>query len=410
MSKNTMIVANDLGFGDLKTKIDGHKVKQPSIVASFDGDPFPKIDVADPEAVKEGVASLLDNLDVEIDATRYLVGNAASRFNSDSSKKSINSKTGKSKAEDPLTKFITLAFIAGKAVQNASEIGEDIFEGIKVNVKMTTALPIQDIGSDGLTAGEALAYINKFTSHKHAVIVHGFTDPITVTITFEKVVVLREGEIAVLGGIKNGPKEVQDSIKTSIIANYKNLADRADDLVKNAKNIVAIDIGAGTTDISVISNGRTDAELSESLDTGWNDVIKPALRAARRTDRAFGIKDKIRFSLLLNQDVTNERDEHRKELAEEKTRFYVGPKLEDQIMDEFTDLVSDMTDVDIIYIFGGGSITARKYGTLSNKISNVINDMQLGTPVIWIDPKYAQDLNMIGLASFADTIFKTSKK
>lgn len=55
---------------------------------------------------------------------------------------------------------------------------------------------------------------------------------------------------------------------------------KAEDLIQ-AKNVVSIDIGAGTVDIVVIVNGKALVSASYSLSEGYDNALEEALEVLR---------------------------------------------------------------------------------------------------------------------------------
>ena len=60
------------------------------------------------------------------------------------------------------------------------------------------------------------------------------------------------------------------------------------------------------------------------------------------------------------------------------------------------------TDLEAAFVFGGGSVPLLKETDLRPRLVNKLKGFAGGydIPVIWIDPKYAQELNMMGLTTY----------
>ena len=226
MTKNKLArMANDLGYGATKVSINDEYVKQPSVVAAVNQVANDPIDHTNESSVKNVVDNIFEKMDVVVNGQRYLVGDSAENSTLDRIIFDPNSRTDKAHSE--LSKIITLSIIAAKAVKEAYENGEDIFQPLKVNVAMATALPISEIGMNiegrpNVRDTYAQSYLNK----NHIVILKNFDYDISVTINFKAVKVFKEGEIATVIAIKYGPKDVTNALIADLKKYYPHLLDQ----------------------------------------------------------------------------------------------------------------------------------------------------------------------------------------
>ena len=121
-------------------------------------------------------------------------------------------------------------------------------------------------------------YRSRYNGSTHQVTFHNFKNPITVTIEFDKVFVATEGETAQFYISTGENKDLTTKIKADFDEHYPELASlvSAEDLI-HAKNVVSIDIGAGTVDIVVIINGKALTVASFSLSEGYDNALQEAL-------------------------------------------------------------------------------------------------------------------------------------
>lgn len=411
--ENTMIFANDLGYGYLKaaevfedeTAYNNAEVNPiPSVIAVQREQDLSKPVEFDNDTQKDDYfENFLDHMDLSISSSsvrsqgRFLVGQAA--LDSHLSLRSFDVNDYIGKAENDISVILTLSVIAGMQVKKLYKNGQDLTDPIKVKVKMATGLPIME--SKQVSVSEH--YEQKFMDSKHTVTFHNFSDPITVVISFEKVYVGREGELAQLY-INFADDKLRQSIINNFKENYPTLAKdvQSDDLF-NAQNVLGIDIGAGTTDIVSVIDGKVNVAASSSLPVGYGSVLQ----------------DAVDF-MVLNRININDRSQLAAFLAEPATALSRSKKQKvEQIVEAqeqpFVDKIIDATskavrlagaNVDLAYVYGGGSIPMKStdlHDKLTKKLSDGFNG-GITIPVIWIDDDFAQDLNLMGLYLLAQQL------
>ena len=202
MSKNNVVkmnVANDLGYGSVKAKVNDTKIHFPSVLALQREQDIAKPVEFDSEKEKLSYLSdMINHMDITVSSSavktqgRFLLGTAAVKSSLPMRAFDVNDFTGKS--DNDLSIILTLGMIAAQRVALAVENGEDLSEQLNAEVNMTTALPV----SEGKKNGIVDSYINKYVNSKHTVVFHNLKDPITVSLTFNKVYVALEGEVAQL--------------------------------------------------------------------------------------------------------------------------------------------------------------------------------------------------------------------
>lgn len=402
-SKN-MVVAVDLGYGEIKANIDGKYIDQQSVVSEVKQVANDPIDHTNEEIVQSTVENILDNLDVTIHEKRFLVGSLASSSSLTRRGFDINSQLGK--ANTDLSTTLPLALIAGRAVQEAYEKDEDIFEPLSVKVVMTTALPISEIGFGESKKREE--YASLFLGSKHIVILNNFDTPISVTIQFSNVRIYKEGEVATALAIKNGPKELKNSLKKSIKSDYPELADNADHIIDSAENVLGIDIGQGTTDLALTTDGKADAYNSNSIAQGYGTVLRKASKYLARMSGGFNVKDIIEFTRIVNSNPSNKMDEEKKKMCLKAIDTSTS-SLVLEIEENLNDILEENNNLEVIYIFGGGSIPLKNQTSLTNSIKDSLQRHRCSAALVWVDAKYAQRLNEIGLEILAKALDEVSK-
>lgn len=400
MSKNNVVkmnVANDLGYGSVKAKVNDTKIHFPSVLALQREQDIAKPVEFDSEKEKLSYLSdMINHMDITVSSSavktqgRFLLGTAAVKSSLPMRAFDVNDFTGKS--DNDLSIILTLGMIAAQRVALAVENGEDLSEQLNTEVNMTTALPV----SEGKKNGIVDSYINKYVNSKHTVVFHNLKDPITVSLTFNKVYVALEGEVAQLY-IQNSDIKLKGLIKKDFAKNYPELATEIEvtDLVK-IKNLLGIDIGEGTTDLVVIKDGKANAVSSTSLPAGYGNALQDAIDVLQTQNMNFEARSQLQD--YLSQDVSPLAKRMQNKVRQ--TVFEQLAPFADKIVEAASKTMRKAgANVEVLYVYGGGSIPMLEQTELRQKLAQKMKDFSGGidVPVIWIDKSYAQILNEKGL-------------
>ena len=400
MSKNNVVkmnVANDLGYGSVKAKVNDTKIHFPSVLALQREQDIAKPVEFDSEKEKLSYLSdMINHMDITVSSSavktqgRLLLGTATVKSSLPMRAFDVNDFTGKS--DNDLSIILTLGMIAAQRVALAVENGEDLSEQLNAEVNMTTALPV----SEGKKNGIVDSYINKYVNSKHTVVFHNLKDPITVSLTFNKVYVALEGEVAQLY-IQNSDIKLKGLIKKDFAKNYPELATEIEvtDLVK-IKNLLGIDIGEGTTDLVVIKDGKANAVSSTSLPTGYGNALQDAIDVLQTQNMNFEARSQLQD--YLSQDVSPLAKRMQNKVRQ--TVFEQLAPFADKIVEAASKTMRKAgANVEVLYVYGGGSIPMLEQTELRQKLAQKMKDFSGGidVPVIWIDKSYAQILNEKGL-------------
>ena len=400
MSKNNVVkmnVANDLGYGSVKAKVNDTKIHFPSVLALQREQDIAKPVEFDSEKEKLSYLSdMINHMDITVSSSavktqgRFLLGTAAVKSSLPMRAFDVNDFTGKS--DNDLSIILTLGMIAAQRVALAVENGEDLSEQLNAEVNMTTALPV----SEGKKNGIVDSYINKYVNSKHTVVFHNLKDPITVSLTFNKVYVALEGEVAQLY-IQNSDIKLKGLIKKDFAKNYPELATEIEvtDLVK-IKNLLGIDIGEGTTDLVVIKDGKANAVSSTSLPTGYGNALQDAIDVLQTQNMNFEARSQLQD--YLSQDVSPLAKRMQNKVRQ--TVFEQLAPFADKIVEAASKTMRKAgANVEVLYVYGGGSIPMLEQTELRQKLAQKMKDFSGGIDVhvIWIDKSYAQILNEKGL-------------
>lgn len=400
MSKNNILklnVANDLGYGSVKAKVEDTNIHFPSVIAiQREQDLNKPVEFNSNQEKLTYLEGMINHMDVTISSSavktqgRFLVGNAAIKSSLPLKAFDVNDFTGKS--DNDLAIILTLSMIAAQRISLAVKNGEDLSDQLSTEINMTTALPV----SEGKKNGIINNYVNKYIGSKHTVVFHNFKDPITVSLSFKNVYVALEGEVAQLY-LKNSDIKLQGLIKQDFSKNYPELANdiKVSDLVK-IDNLLGIDIGEGTTDLVVIKEGHANAVASTSLPTGYGNALQDAIDVLQTENMNFEARSQLQDYLAQEVSLLAKR-------MQTKVRQIVFEQLEpfaDKIVTAASKTMRKAgANVAVLYVYGGGSIPMLEQTELRQKLAQKMKDFSGGidVPVIWIDKSYAQILNEKGL-------------
>ena len=394
--------SNDAGNDSMKAYLDDEFFKMPSVIA-FKGpqDSTAPISFENEEDKESYMNDFLNHMDVSISSNavsensenrRFLVGSNAAASGLPLTSFDLNDLSGKSDVD--LTALLTLSLIAGNRVKKAYKKGEGLNDPLKVNVNMTTALPILE----GKQPGKIDKYRDRYLNATHMVTFHNFKDPIVVQIKFNHVYVGLEGEMAQLMISNNINKQLGQFIISQLKKRYPKLANSLtpEILEKLIQNVLGIDIGGGTTEWTAIVNGTTNLNVSTSLMQGFDNVLEKA-RLYLQT-KSLNFENISQVQEYLSSD-TDDFFSNNKEVVKQAITDNAIP-FNEQIVKQTSSVVRQIgSQLNLVFVYGGGSISLADTALLDD-LSNKLKLFKGGAevPVIWIPKPYAQVMNLGGLS------------
>ena len=405
MTENTneiMKFDNDAGNDSMKTYLDGEYFKMPSVIA-FKGPQDSTAPITfESEGDKESYMNdFLNHMDVSISSNavsenrenrRFLVGNSAAASGLPLTSFDLNDLSGKSDVD--LTSLLTLSLIAGNRVKKAYKEGEELSDPLKVNVNMTTALPILE----GKQPGKIDKYRDRYLNATHVVTFHNFKDPIVVQIKFNHVYVGLEGEMAQLMISNSINKRLGQIIINQLKKRYPKKANSLTPEImgKLIRNSLGIDIGGGTTEWTAIVNGITNLNVSTSLMQGFDNVLEKARLYLQTKNLNFENISQVQEYLSSDMDdfFSNNKEVVKQAITDNAISF------NEQIVKQTSSVVRQIgSQLNLVFVYGGCSISLADTALLDN-LSNKLKLFKGGAevPVIWIPKPYAQVMNLGGLS------------
>lgn len=307
-----------------------------------------------------------------------------------------------SKADQELSRVLVLGVFAAKALRDyVAEHSELPDHELRVTVRAGLALPISEfVARRHAFAAEFTGVNGTADPAVHLVTVKNFSTPVSIRLVFADVQVLAEGASAQFAITDKGEPLAQ--------ALLDDLRDRgmalegvtASDLTK-VTNTIGVDVGEGTVNFPVFTDGRFNAEASGTLDQGYGTALLNAMErmSEARPPLAFTSRKQLADFLTQRPSVL------------QKSRYgqaagFVGDEasyLAEEIASRFGDVLAQagaMTEV--VYVYGGGANPVKEL--LYPALTKVAGDI----PVLYLDAAYSRHLNREGLYIAARHVEKQS--
>ncbi|MGG3663014.1 ParM/StbA family protein [Bacillus gobiensis] len=358
-------------------------VRQPSVISYL-----PRTPESNDLPLDQVMKNLLDNLIVNISSPSikrngdYYVGKKAMQHDGIKTNMTIN-LGGKSTHDLPI--ITSLSLIAATTVKNHYENEGELPESLSINMKMATAIPSSEYNRQNAKTLE-----DRFKT-KHIVTLYVGEHQVLTSIKVTECKVTEEGRTAMLAFL-NSDKDILDDFN-EVYGESKNPSD-----FLKARTLHS-DIGDGTSEFVVIEGANPVQGLSKGKRLGVGHASDLAITLLRDQ---LNISDKFTRQQLqewLGKD--NEKGNLARSLMQEATYGQALSILE-EIQLSFQELAS--SDVDYIFIHGGGSITFKE--DLQNELMSFAEHNHF--KVVWIPEKYATTMNSRGTFQLAKMLFSRS--
>lgn len=305
----------------------------------------------------------------------------------------------KSKADDDLSGALILGAITSRAIRDYyaehKTLPTDI---LHVDVWLSTALPIAEYEKRHTDYAHKL----KNSGSAHLVTIHNFGQTVTVAITVKNVYIANEGEAAQYG-LQHAQSNFlalieEDAKKRALNGELDDVT--GEDLV-HAENTLGIDIGEGTVDFAVFTNGRFNSDASTSFLKGYGNVLEAALD--RLIEEGYTYKTRKELSEFINKEpskLSRGKYNHVLSIVDEEA-YQFAKQLRNEISKIYVKIGATN---EVIFVYGGGSGGLEKH--LYDQIVELLNEFNSGsTPIIYLNAAYSRFLNEHGLYSLAKGLY-----
>lgn len=301
-----------------------------------------------------------------------------------------------SKAEVDLSGSLVLGTIAARVLKDYWAEHQGLpDEPVKAKVILSTALPIEEHKKFNKAYKKNL--LNNGKSHR--VSFYNFEDQVHIDIMFKDVHIANEGESAQYG-LMYASSDFLDVIERNMRENYPD--GELDEIlaadIVNADNSLVIDIGEGTTDFAVFTEGKFNIDASSTMSKGFGNVLEQTLDELHSKGMPYSSRKQLSELLHVERTSLNRRRiEAVEREVEEQTYQFAGV-----VTDEVGKVFSRVGGfIDVIYVIGGGA--GAMQDALFPLIKDRVNEFNMGheLPIIYLDGGYSRFLNVQGLTEIA---------
>lgn len=364
-------VANDSGNSNQKTIINGEYFIQPNVIRKI---------TKKPELSTKSLEGVIKNLDNELlvkvlnpEPAMYYVGSKA--LKDDTSRvEEIRIGRGNKKSDNKIVFISALARIAAFAVKKAYKENKLNCTQIKATVDMGLALPINQYDKH-----QVEQYKDEFLGKKHIVaVILPEKDEVIVELNFVFVHTIAEG-VDTIFYLENAEDEVFANTDKKITK----------DTFKNEnKKILHLSIGEGTTEDPITYGEEFEIEKS-GLPFGVGEAID-------RVTEDFNIKFHKNYTRQTINDILIRRSGKFYAPVIELFEEYIEETSEKIIYEVTKKLENTSSEIEIMVVYGGGSILMREY--LEPKLKELCDREYI--QLLYLDKKYAIDAEVRGLYNF----------
>ncbi len=304
---------------------------------------------------------------------------------------------GREKLRQPLSPMLALGCLAAKALDEYWQENKALPDfPIYVEVYAALALPM----SEYKRYREEFAV--KYMTGAHLVHVHNFQNPVTVVLKFEVVKTTAEGASA-LYGIASHSEALVKAMLADVRSHGIPLEGYEPKHIMNARGIMGVDIGEGTVNFPVFTDGRFNTDVSTTLSKGYGEVLDRALTKLRDDGRAFySRKELIEYlnnTMFSELPLIYQRDnKYISSVVDAEITGFVG-----KVTRKFAQIISRVgTQLDVIYVYGGGATPVKNelYDRMLEKV-RAVSGGEVSIPVLYLDSWYSRYLNREGLFALA---------
>ncbi|WP_031368529.1 ParM/StbA family protein [Clostridium botulinum] len=382
-------VGNDNGNSEQDIIINQEQICEPNVCSKVRK--LPLMDEINPDFVAQNIH---DNLIVTIDSPScdpgiYYIGKYA--LKSGERIRNIEVGVDNNKLDSDVIIVNTLAQIAGYAAKMAYEGNES---DVNVKVDMTTALPIGQYSKENSNK-----FSEKFTNDKHKITVHIGTKRINVEIEFEFVRVIPEGVTAV-HALQNMDDTFYKEISNQLKIDEENSLEISKDFFKN-KKILHVAIGEGTTEYPITEDILFDPNFIKGSNNGIGHAIDKSLDEFQNE---LGL---LNYSRQKYSEVLKDKNHKFYTTASDIVEGYIEEEAQEIIRYAKNEIQRANNEVDIICVYGGGSIPMKKQ--IEKRLKPICEKANI--QLLYIPKTFAVTLESKGMYNFTESkIFNMLKQ
>jgi plasmid segregation protein ParM len=390
-------IGNGYVKGVVKIEDDVQEVNMPScsMKVKNTGNILP---VESTGAIEDTIETMFDHLDMSFDSKmisdgrRRFIGTRAVTMG-DYGMEIFKISGNISKAKQELSPVLALSTIAAAVLKHEFAKNHALPEEIEAHVSLAVALPIDEYND------YRSEYKAAYKNGSHIVSVNNFVSPVRIKIVIDNVVVGAEGAAAQYAISEYGEPLYEAMLKTARKYGASLTGLEAKHLCKMT-NTVGIDIGEGTVNFPVFTNGQFNTDISTSIAMGYGTVLQDSLGALRKAGHVFKGGRKELAEYLQNKP---EADDYFYDDWADVARIVdeQADALVNEIVSKLTDILG--SNIQVAYVYGGGASPMRDilYAKLI-EATRPYAGTKADFPVLYLGNKYSQNLNREGLFIMAD--------
>lgn len=300
--------------------------------------------------------------------------------------------TATSKVDQQLSFVLVLGLFAAKALRDQVELtGEVPTSQLEVEARVGLALPINEYRA------HRARYAAMFKEGVHLVTLHNFETPVVVKVRFADVRVVAEGASAQFAITSRGPVFVESLLadaRAAVAASGSEAAAQAfegvtAEAVSAAMHTIGIDIGEGTVNFPVYTDGAFNSDVSTTFEKGYGTVLLRSMDTLRQAKVPFRSRKQL-ADYLLRTPSPMKRLEHEKvvQIVDAEAQLFA-----EEVVEAFARVHAEASrDTEVAYVYGGGS------GPMSAHLRPLLDELVDGAfPVLHLDASYSRHLNREGL-------------
>lgn len=313
----------------------------------------------------------------------------------------------RSKADQELSFVLVLGIYAAKALRDhVRKHGELPDHELRATVRTGLALPIAEyVQRRSSFAAQFIGAGGQASPSTHLVTIKNFATPVTVRLQFEDVQVLPEGASAQFAITAKGEPlahALLEDLKADSPGEAARLETVTPAMLVGVRNTIGVDLGEGTCNFPVFSDGAFNAEASTTLDQGYGTALTNALERMSASDQDLRFPNRKALADFLQQKAsvfTQDRYGRAASYVDQEA-IYLAQEVASRLADVLTQ-VGGTTEV--IYVFGGGS------GPVKSVLRPALQKAAGSIPVLYLDAAYSRHLNREGLYLAASSAYERTE-